>query len=78
MDFFKLSGCELVSLAAILAITIAKDFTSDEIDTLGNFFSALGSNLSTIASSQGADFSTSNSIEVQNDNNVTNSTDCDT
>lgn len=61
MDFFKLSGCELVSLAAILAITIAKDFTADETDTLGNFFSALGSNLSTIASAQGADLPSSDS-----------------
>lgn len=60
MDFFNLSGCELVSLAAILSITIAKDFTSDEVDTLGNFFSALGSNLSTIASSQDTDCSPSN------------------
>lgn len=49
MDFFDLSGCELVSLAAILAITISKDFSADEINTLGNFFSALGENFSTIA-----------------------------
>lgn len=55
MDFFNLSGCELVSLAAILSVTIANNFTSDEVDTLGNFFSALGSNLSTIASVQGTD-----------------------
>ena len=48
MDFFNLSGCELVSLAAILSVTISKEFSSDEVDTLGNFFSALGSNLSTI------------------------------
>lgn len=78
MEFFKLSGCELVSLAAILSITIAKDFTADETDTLGNFFSALGSNLSTIASSQGADFSPSDSSETKNINDVTNSTDCTT
>lgn len=56
MDFFHLSGCELVSLAAILAITISKDFNADETDTLGNFFSALGSNLSTIATTQASDF----------------------
>lgn len=78
MDFFKLSGCELVSLAAILAITIAKDFTSDEIDTLGNFFSALGSNLSTIASAQREEPSASDSEEVQDTTNVTDFTDCDT
>lgn len=78
MDFFNLSGCELVSLAAILAITIAKDFTADETDTLGNFFSALGSNLSTIASAQGADSSSSDSKEKQNSTNVTDFTDCNT
>lgn len=50
MDFFNnLSGCELVSLAAIISVTISKDLSPDEIDTLGNFFSALGNNLSTIA-----------------------------
>lgn len=38
MDFFNLSGCELVSLAAILSVSIAKDLTSDETDILGNFF----------------------------------------
>lgn len=48
----NLSGCELVSLAAILSVTIAKDLSPDETDTLGNFFSALGSNLSTIAAAQ--------------------------
>lgn len=52
MDFFNLSGCELVSLAAILAVSISKDLSSDETDILGNFFSALGSNLSTIAAAQ--------------------------
>lgn len=59
MDFFNLSGCELVSLAAILSVTISKEFTPDEVDTLGNFFSALGSNLSTIASAQDTDSTTS-------------------
>lgn len=47
----NLSGCELVTLASIIAIYIANSFSPDEVDTLGNFFSALGSNLSTIASS---------------------------
>lgn len=45
----NLSGCELVSLAAILAVTISQNISSDEADILGNFFSSLGSNLSTIA-----------------------------
>lgn len=47
-----LSGCELVTLANTVACIISKDLTTDEIDVLGNFFSALGSNLSTIASVQ--------------------------
>lgn len=52
MDFFNLSGCELVVLAAVLSVSISKDLSPDEIDILGNFFSALGSNLSTISSAQ--------------------------
>ena len=45
----NLSGCELVSIAAILAVSISQNLSPDETDTLGNFFSALVSNLSTIA-----------------------------
>ena len=51
MFLSSLSGCELVALATYLSIIISKDLNPDEIDTLGNFFSALGSNLSTIATS---------------------------
>lgn len=51
-DFNQLNGCELVSLAAILAVYISQGLTADETDTLGNFFSALGANLSTIATSK--------------------------
>ena len=46
----SLSGCELVTLAALLSVTISANLNCDEVDVLGNFFSALGSNLSTIAS----------------------------
>ena len=46
--FSQLSGYELVVLAAILATYLSQGLSSDEIDTLGNFFSALGENLSTI------------------------------
>ena len=49
MIFNSLSGCELVALAAYISVLISQDLTPEEIDTLGNFFSALGSNLSTIA-----------------------------
>ena len=52
MCFLKdLSGCELVSLASIIAIFLSQGLSPEEIDTLGNFFSAVGSNLSTIATS---------------------------
>lgn len=50
MCFNNLSGNELVAFASIIAIYISDGLNSDEIDTLGNFFSALGANLSTIAS----------------------------
>ena len=50
MCISNLSGCELVALAGALATIIAENFDNDDIDTLGNFFSALGSNLSTISS----------------------------
>lgn len=46
----SLSGCELVALASYLSVIISKNLTLEEIDILGNFFSALGSNLSTIGS----------------------------
>ena len=52
----NLSGAELVLLANIIAISISQNLYNAEIDTLGNFFSALGANLSTIA--------TANSNEV--------------
>lgn len=52
MCFNNLSGCELVTLASILSIYISNDLSPHEIDTLGNFFSALGSNLSTIATAE--------------------------
>lgn len=54
MKTSKISGCELVALASVLAIIISENVSNDETDTLGNFFSALGSNLSTIASADNA------------------------
>ena len=52
MCFNNLSGSELVALASIIAINMSSDLGPDEIDTLGNFFSALGANLSTIAAAK--------------------------
>lgn len=51
IDFFNdLSGAELVLLSSILAILISENLDNDDINTLGDFLSALGENLSTIAS----------------------------
>lgn len=51
MNFLNnLSGQELVSFAAIFSILISQGLTPDEIDTLGNFLTAVGTNLTTIAS----------------------------
>ena len=47
-----LSGCELVTLASTLSCVISKNLSSDEIGTLGDLFSATGSNLSVIADVQ--------------------------
>ncbi len=47
-----LSGCELVTLASTLSCLIAKNLCPDDISTLGDFFSAIGSNLSVIADVQ--------------------------
>lgn len=50
IDFLNnLSGAELVTLSSILSIIISQELSPDETDTLGNFLSSLGSNLSTIA-----------------------------
>ncbi len=50
MDFLNdLSGSELVLLATILSFWFSQGLSSNEIDNLGNFFSALGANLTVIA-----------------------------
>ena len=45
----NLSGCELVSLASIISIYLADGLSSEQISTLGDFFSALGDNLSLLS-----------------------------
>ena len=45
-----LSGAELVLLSSVLAILISENLDNDDINTLGNFLSSLGQNLTTIAS----------------------------
>ena len=50
-----LTGCELVAVAGLFSVAIANNLNPNEIDMLGNFFSALGSNLSTIAAVENPD-----------------------
>lgn len=45
----ELNGCELVTLASIISIVIADGLSLEEVGLLGNFFSSIGQNLSTIA-----------------------------
>lgn len=47
----NLSGAELVLLSSILAIVISENLNNADINTLGDFLSSLGQNLTTIASS---------------------------
>lgn len=46
----NLSGSELVFLASTLAVYIGQGLSSDELSILGDFFSALGDNLSLLSS----------------------------
>ena len=45
MNFFNLSGCNLIGLASSLSILISQNLNTDEIGTLAAFFTALGDNL---------------------------------
>jgi hypothetical protein len=60
---------ELVLVAAILSIYIAKDRTTDELNVLGNLFVGIGSNLLIIAA-----FPQSPSTTNSKDNNSESST----
>jgi hypothetical protein len=62
---YNLNPEELVIAAAILSIYIAKNRTSDEINLLGNLFQAIGTNLSTLASS-----TPENETNANNENNT--------
>ena len=50
MNLDNLSGSELVLLASFFAIYISQGLTPEQIGTLGDFFSALGDNLSLLSS----------------------------
>ena len=50
MDFLNdFSSSELVLLATILSFWFSQGLSANEIDNLGNFFTALGANLTVIA-----------------------------
>lgn len=57
----NLSPEELVLVAAILAIYIAKDRTTDELNVLGNLLVGVGTNLLIIAAANPQSGSTTNS-----------------
>lgn len=44
-----LSGCELVSLASLIAISISKNFSNEEISILAGLFTSIGDNLALLA-----------------------------
>lgn len=46
------SSCELVTLASTLSCIIAKNLSTDDINTLASFLSALGDNLAIISAVQ--------------------------
>ena len=48
-DLNNLSGCEIITLANIIAILLSQNLTSDEIAILGGFFTIIGDSLSTLA-----------------------------
>ncbi len=49
-DLNNLNGCEIVTLANIIAIGISQNLTSDELAILGGFFNIIGDSLSAISS----------------------------
>ncbi len=62
---YNLNPEELVVVAAVLSLYIAKNRTSDEINLLGNLFQAIGTNLSTIAT-----VTPQNESTINNENNT--------
>ena len=57
----EINGSELVVLAAIFSIYLSQGLSADDIDTLGNFFTALGGNLTLIAGQMASDTTTTTS-----------------
>ena len=48
----NLSGCELVSLSNLIAVSIAQDLSSEEISILAALFTSIGDNLGIISTSK--------------------------
>lgn len=46
------SGCELVTLANVLAIQLSQGLTAEELAILGGFFNSLGDNLGLLAATK--------------------------
>lgn len=49
MCIFDCSPCELVALAASIAIAFSKEFSNEELAILGAFFTVLGDNLALLS-----------------------------
>lgn len=45
----ELNGCELVTLANIIAIWLSQSFTADELVALSGFFTIIGDSLATLS-----------------------------
>lgn len=45
----ELNGCELATLANIIAIWLSQSFTSDELVSLSGFFTIIGDSLATLS-----------------------------
>lgn len=64
MNFFNnLNGCELVTLANIISITLAQELSTEELISLAGFFTIIGDSLSTLASSPNNNCSLNNNLE---------------
>lgn len=45
----NLNGCEIVSLANIIAVSLSKNLTAEEMALLAGFFTIIGDSLATIS-----------------------------
>lgn len=50
----NLNGCELVTLANIIAISISQGLTSDELNILSGFFNIIGDSLAALSVTNGS------------------------